>query len=109
MGRVASEVGKFVSRHAAGLTKVPVAAFTVGMLPVAGDMARVDAAQKSLMAAMIPVRPVSTTLFAGKLDPDKLSFLSRKLIGFVKSPVGDHRDWNAIAAWARELPQKMGV
>ena len=24
-----------------------------------------------------------------------------------KSPIGDFRDWNAIAAWARELPALM--
>jgi len=27
----------------------------------------------------------------------------------VKSPVGDFRDWTAIAAWAKDLPAKMGV
>jgi menaquinone-dependent protoporphyrinogen oxidase len=48
-------------------------------------------------------------MFAGRLDPTKLSFIQRKMTEFVKSPMGDFRDWNAIAAWARELPKKMGV
>ncbi|NYT08258.1 MAG: flavodoxin, partial [Methanomicrobiales archaeon] len=28
----------------------------------------------------------------------------RKMIGMVKSPTGDFRNWEAIAAWARGLP-----
>jgi ABC-type molybdate transport system permease subunit len=51
----------------------------------------------------------ATILFAGNLDPGKLSFLQRKMTEMVKSPKGDFRDWDAIAAWARELPGKLGV
>jgi len=49
------------------------------------------------------------TIFAGKVDPSKLSFLQKWMVEKAKSPVGDFRDWNAIAAWAKELPGKMKV
>jgi menaquinone-dependent protoporphyrinogen IX oxidase len=49
------------------------------------------------------------TVFAGKLDPAKLSWLQRWMTEKAKTPVGDFRDWTAVAARARELPVKMGV
>ena len=61
----------------------------------------------ALKKSIEPLTPVSSALFAGKLDPNKLSFIQRKMTELVKSPVGDFRDWNVIAAWARELPEKM--
>ncbi|MDD1699428.1 MAG: hypothetical protein LUQ04_01400 [Methanoregula sp.] len=48
-------------------------------------------------------------MFAGRLDPSKLLWLQKLMIEKAKSPVGEFRDWNAIAAWARELPEKMKV
>ncbi len=64
---------------------------------------------KALPASLAPLQPVAATLFAGMLDPEKLSFPQRKMIEWVKSPQGDFRDWNVIAAGAKELPGKMGV
>jgi menaquinone-dependent protoporphyrinogen oxidase len=51
------------------------------------------------------VRPVSEGLFAGMLDFSKLplNFATLKLRATVASgifPSGDHRDWEAIRAWA---------
>jgi len=34
---------------------------------------------------------------------EKLSFLEKMVIKIVKSPVGDHRDWDAVKGWAREV------
>jgi len=64
---------------------------------------------KALAASINPLRPVTATMFAGRLDPKKLSFIQRKITEFVKAPVGDFRDWNAITAWARELPALLKV
>jgi menaquinone-dependent protoporphyrinogen oxidase len=54
------------------------------------------------------VRPVSEGLFAGGLDivkipgrSDRLKFRLSVLFGVWKE--GDHRDWNAIRAWAESL------
>jgi len=43
------------------------------------------------------------------VDPEKFNFIMRKMVAADPSIVGDFRDWNAIATWTRELPQKMGV
>ena len=42
-------------------------------------------------------------MFAGKLDPAKLSFIQRKMTELVKSLVGDFRDWDAIRGWTEYL------
>ena len=54
------------------------------------------------------VRPVSEGLFAGTLDikkipsiGDRLKFRISVMMGVWKE--GDHRDWNAIRAWAASL------
>jgi len=57
------------------------------------------------------VKPVSEGLFAGALDFSKLpltlnTLLMRAAVAFGVFPQGDHRDWNAIQAWARELSAK---
>jgi menaquinone-dependent protoporphyrinogen oxidase len=48
-------------------------------------------------------------MFAGRLDAARLSFIERGMTSLLKVPTGDFRDWGAIAAWARELPGKMGL
>jgi menaquinone-dependent protoporphyrinogen oxidase len=58
------------------------------------------------------VKPVSEGLFAGALDiskvptlRDRLMFRISILFGVWKE--GDHRDWNAIHAWAESLRPKL--
>jgi menaquinone-dependent protoporphyrinogen oxidase len=109
MGKVVGDVGKFVGRHHEVLSKIPVAAFTVGITPVSKDPVQIGNAMKLLHSSLAPLQPVSESVFAGRVDPKKLSFIQRKMTEMAKSPVGDFRDWEAIARWARELPAKMGL
>jgi len=102
-------MGKFVQRHSPELARVPVAGFVVCLAAVTKDPEGMAWAQKALHAALDPVRPVAETIFAGRLDPEKLSWFQRLAVKKAKSPVGDFRDWAAIAAWARDLPGKMKV
>jgi menaquinone-dependent protoporphyrinogen oxidase len=102
-------VGKFVKRHFSELSGVPVAGFVVCLAAAEKDPQGMALAEKALHAALNPFRPVAETIFAGKLDPEKLSWFQRWIIKKVKSPIGDFRDWSAIAAWARELPGKLKV
>ncbi len=101
--------GKFVGRLADELKKLPVAAFIVGISPVSKDPTSMEYTEKALHAALSPLQPVVEAMFAGRLDPAGLSWLENWMTKKAKSPVGDFRDWTAIAAWARELPAKMGI
>ena len=108
MGKLDS-VGKFVKRHTTDLARVPVAGFVVCLAAAAKDPEGMALAEKALHAALDPLKPVAETIFAGRLDPEKLSWFQWLAVQKAKSPVGDFRDWAAIAAWARDLPGKMMV
>lgn len=109
MGRMVGDVGKFVGEHREELINVPVAAFAVGISPVSKEAGSVEYGMKKLHSSLTPLQPVATTLFAGRLDPTQLSFISRKMMEMAKIPSGDFRDWNAIASWARTLPTLLRV
>jgi menaquinone-dependent protoporphyrinogen oxidase len=109
MGSIDGAVGKFVGNYKDQLAHLPVAAFAVGIAPKIPDPGAVGQAAGALDKAIAPITPVASIVFAGKLDPSKLSFIQRKMTEFVKSPVGDFRDWGAIAAWANGLPPVLGI
>ena len=109
MGSVDGAVGKFVGKNRGQLQNLPVAAFVVGLAPKNPDPKANEQAMASLKRSLEPVMPLSSALFAGKLDPANLNFVMRKFLEMAKIPAGDFRDWNLIAAWARDLPEKMGL
>lgn len=102
------DMGKFAGRHREGLTLRLVAGFTVGLAPVSGDQKQVDAGLATLRSMLDPFHPLAVAFFAGRLDPAGLSFIEKAMIGMVKAPSGDFRDWKAIGAWAREIAEKIG-
>jgi menaquinone-dependent protoporphyrinogen oxidase len=107
MGSMDGAVKTFVAKNRALLTKMPVAAFAVGIAPKDPKPEAMGAAKEALQKAIAPLSPVSSVVFAGKLDLAKINFLMRKFMEMAKIPAGDFRDWDAIAAWARELPEKL--
>lgn len=108
-GKVLGEVTAFAARHRDVLAWLPVAGFVTGIAPVFPKTGEVSTFTGQLVAALAPVQPVAVTMFAGTLDAGKLSFVERGLTSLLKVPTGDFRDWAAIAAWARDLPGKMGL
>lgn len=102
------DMEKFTGKFREALAKLPVAAFAVGISPVTKEEKQVAQAEKLLHEALGPLQPVAETVFAGKLDPASLNFITRKLmVDLGKLPTGDFRDWNAIAAWAEEAGKKL--
>jgi menaquinone-dependent protoporphyrinogen oxidase len=109
LGRIEKDVAGFVERHREGLSKVPVAAFAVGIAPVDPRVGSVGEVLEKLKAALGPVKPAAVTMFAGRLEMSKMSFAERTMAGLMKVLTGDFRDWEAIGAWARELPGLLRV
>ena len=107
------EAKQFLQAHRTELASKPFAAFLVCM-----TLAMVSAEEyRSHVSSMLqPVRalvtPVSEGLFAGILDIGKVPSLGAK-IKFRLSVMmrvwteGDHRDWDAIRLWARELGPRL--
>ena len=108
-GKVARDVAVFARRHRDGLGGVPVAGFVTGIAPVYPKTGDPTEFTRQFEAALDPIQPVAVTMFAGKLDAARLSLIERGMASLLKVPTGDFRDWSAIAAWARDLPGKMGI
>lgn len=103
------EAMQFIRTHRDELSQKPFASF---MVCIALGMAKAGTYRDGVSAWMEPantlVRPVSTGLFAGCLEFNKLpvnidTIMLRVAVAFGALPKGDHRDWNAIRAWAHEV------
>jgi menaquinone-dependent protoporphyrinogen oxidase len=46
-------------------------------------------------------------VFAGKLDKAMLSFPERAIVGALRAPYGDFRDWDEIRGWAEEIADSL--
>ena len=108
-GRIAKDVAFFARRHRDALGRIPVAGFVTGIAPVFPKTGEVSGFTRQFESALGPVRPVAVTMFAGRLDAARLSFIERGMTAVLKVPTGDFRDWVTIAIWARDLPQKLGL
>jgi menaquinone-dependent protoporphyrinogen oxidase len=109
MGKVDEDISKFVAKNRDRLASILVAAFAVGIAPVAPQIEPVEKVLEDLTKALRPIIPVALTVFAGKLDPDKMSFIEWNMTSLMKVRTGDFRDWNAIAASAKGFPEKLNV
>lgn len=104
IGSVLPEVKSFVEKNQAALTQKPFSMF-VACMTLNEDT---EANRATVSAYLDPIRamvkPASEGLFAGVIDPSKVSILDRLIIKAIKPPIGDFRDWDKINAWAESLP-----
>ena len=108
-GHIVGEVAAFVAKNRQRLEKIPVAAFAVGIAPVEPKAGPVEKILEELKKALAPIQPVVVTMFAGKLDPARMSFVERTMTKMLKVPTGDFRDWNRIREWGRGLVAELKV
>lgn len=108
------EALQFVELHRAELARKPFAAFLVCATLA---MRNGETYRPFVAEFMAPVRalaqPVSEGLFAGILEIRKIPSFSVRMkfrlsVLFGIWAEGDHRDWNAIRAWAESLPPRLG-
>ncbi len=107
-GKWLPEAMQFMQTHRAALAQKPFAAFLVCMtLTMAKGKYRAQVADW-LGPVRELVKPVSEGLFAGALDISKVPSFGDRLkfrlsVAFGVWSEGDHRDWNAIRAWAESI------
>ena len=103
------EAMQFMRAHRSELAGIPFAAF---MVCITLSMANSNQYREGLKDWMSPVRnlatPVSEGYFAGALDFSKVPFsfnvLAMRLVVLAGIwEEGDHRDWQAIRMWAKNL------
>ncbi len=107
-GQWLPEAMQFVRANQVDLRRRPFAAFLVCMTLAMQKGQYREHVATWLEPVRALVRPVSEGLFAGALDTksipsfgDRLKFRLSVLLGVWSE--GDHRDWNAIRAWATSL------
>lgn len=103
------EAIEFMRKHQVALSQKPFAAFLVCMTLAMPNAEKYRCAVADFLQPVRSfVKPVSEGLFAGVLDiskvptfHDRLMFRLSVMFGIWSE--GDHRDWNAIRAWAETL------
>ena len=99
---------KFLSRHEAALTKLPVAVFALGPTDASEtpeDNPDVFAQLDKALEAYPWLKPVDQALFGGKFDPSLLKFPMNLFVG--QMPASDIRDWDAIRSWTEGVRDKL--
>ena len=108
------EAHRFLTTQHEALVGRSVAIFGLGPLSTSAEEMEGSRAQLDKELAKYPwLKPVAVEMFVGKYDPSKLSFAHRLIAVLPASPLhglpaSDNRDWEAIQAWASELPVQAG-
>ena len=103
VGAWLKEAVDFMKLNEKKLADLPVWIFASGPTGEGDPVELLDG--KVLPAALQPVidriQPRDVAVFHGFINPDKLNFVQKLAITkLVKKPMGDFRDWDAIAGWA---------
>ncbi len=104
MGRWHKHARRLLERRRAELAALPVAVFALGPGSTKPeDIERARGELEKALAAAPEVKPVSTAIFGGVIDPAKLRF------PFNKMNAVDARDWQAIQAWAEAVAHELAA
>lgn len=96
------EAHQFLSQQQEALNRIPVAIFTLGPVNTSAGAMKNSHRQLDKELARYPwLKLVALEIFVGKYDPSKLGFFEKLL------PASDHRNWEAIRAWAKALPAQL--
>lgn len=109
IGRWRKEAVKFVKEQEEELAQRSVWIFSSGPTGE-GDPVELVQGWKlpgDLQPIIDRIRPRDIVVFHGAVEPSKLNPLERWVLGRVKTPVGDFRDWGAIGAWAKTIAEAL--
>jgi menaquinone-dependent protoporphyrinogen oxidase len=98
-GRWLPEARAFAERHADELAERPTWLFSSGPIgdpPHPAEPPALDGLEKRVHAR-------AHRVLGGRLRRSDLSLPERAVVRVVKAPVGDYRDWDAVAAFAEEI------
>jgi len=102
-GNLMPEAVKFVEKHQGALGEIPVVYFVVCATLKEDTEENREVVAGYLDPVRSMVEPVEVGLFAGAIDPSKLSLPLRLMMKAMKAGEGDWRDWDAIRAWAGDV------
>ena len=105
IGRWRRQAAKFLKTNEKALAERQVWLFSSGPT---GEGDTVELTEgwrfpKALQPIADRIAPRDIAVFHGNVDMKKLNFIEKWMIKNVKAPVGDFRDWEAIASWATDI------
>lgn len=96
MGKMHKQGRKFLERNWVALSHVPYAVFAMG--PLSAEEEEIEKVRPHLERGLRGApEPVEALIFGGVIDQERLPFPYNKM------PAGDHRDWEAIGAFAERV------
>lgn len=106
------EAIQFVKANRSELNRKPYAAFLVCMTLAIKDGIYREQVKEFMQPVRALVRPVSEGCFSGILDIAKVPTLADRIKFQISVKIGvwstgDHRDWEAIRAWAKDLQSEL--
>jgi menaquinone-dependent protoporphyrinogen oxidase len=109
IGRWRKEAVNFLKGHEEVLAGKPVWLFSSGPTGQGDPVELVQGWRfpGSLQSHIDRIEPRDIAVFHGAVDVDKLNFLEKWMLKNVKTPVGDFRDWETIAAWAGAIAEEL--
>jgi menaquinone-dependent protoporphyrinogen oxidase len=108
MFHVLGKTRRFMREHRKELQNVPVAYFLVCLMMGEETPENIQKATDFAKPMIATKVPISLGLFGGCIDHEKLTDVIGQSMKVL--PEQDHRDWDKIRAWAREIyPQLLGT
>jgi menaquinone-dependent protoporphyrinogen oxidase len=104
VGRWLEPARSLVKRNASTLRGRPVWLFSSGPL---GDVTGPIETPTDVPQLLEQSGAREHRSFAGKLIREELGLAERAIVGVVKAPYGDYRDWKEIADWARSIASSL--
>lgn len=109
IGQWRKEAARFLKDNEALLATKPVWLFSSGPT---GEGDPVELTQGWRLPGKLQpiadrIAPRDIAVFHGASDVDKLNFIEKWMLKNVQAPVGDYRDWEAIAAWATAIANEL--
>jgi menaquinone-dependent protoporphyrinogen oxidase len=96
---------KFLRKFRRQIQKMPVAFFLVCMTMKEPTAENIEKAKKFAAPMLAVKEPIDLGLFAGCMDPEKLTGVFAKTME--SQPKEDCRDWEQIRAWGRDTFSKL--
>jgi menaquinone-dependent protoporphyrinogen oxidase len=95
---------ELAERFAAELAARPVWLFSSGPI---GDPPKPDEDPVDVAEILEATGARGHAVFAGKIDRSRLGFGERAIVGALKVPEGDFRDWEEIRRWATAIAHEL--
>ena len=110
MGQWHEPARTWVAANAEALKTTPLAFYTVGLTLVSDPNKTAEVrAYTDRLIAETGVKPLDVGLFRGRNTGEGFSFMERAIVGAMKAPKGDFRDWAAIDAWTLKVAPRLQV